>query len=215
MSKTVNTYKLSSIKISADLNQDSTNFSLSFVVKSLDDKEFFVTVVNQTDLDNNGKLQFYESTDGVIEGTLNEQNNLFQNHYLVMKANKPCDVEVTIIKEDLPFVEEEEHQEEQQEQQQQQQHQQDFDDLHEKFNESNPVLTFFKKDNNMRNSVIVVIIGVCIYFVLNKLENVNGVMDITKDAVSDSVSNSVSNAVKSMSRSPLRSNFLNAINSIN
>jgi len=102
MSQTKKTYSLSKIKQLIDLNGDSTNFNIKFKVTCKDNSPFQVLVVDQTTLDNTETLEYKDVTTGVISGNVIADKNVFQNHFLILKSDNQCEVDVEIIKEDLP-----------------------------------------------------------------------------------------------------------------
>ena len=83
-----------------DLNEETTNFDLTFTAKSLDNSHFDVLVVDQTTLDNNPKLEFKRAK-GVISGNIISDKNVYQNYFLCLKSEKPCDVEIVINKKEI------------------------------------------------------------------------------------------------------------------
>ena len=101
MSETKKTLKLSKIKQLIDLNGDSTNFDLSFKVTCHDDTPFKLLVVDQTTLDNTPELQ-YKETKHTISGNIVADKNIYQNYFLILKADKECEVDVELIKKPLP-----------------------------------------------------------------------------------------------------------------
>ena len=103
MSQTKKTYSLSKIKQLIDLNGDSTNFNIKFKVTCKDNLPFQVLVVDQTTLDNAETLEYKDVT-GTISGNVIADKNVFQNHFLILKSDNQCEVDVEIIKEDLPKI---------------------------------------------------------------------------------------------------------------
>jgi hypothetical protein len=101
MSETKKTVKLSKIKQLIDLNGDSINFDLSFKVTCHDDTPFKVLVVDQTTLDNTPNLQ-YKETKNTISGNIVADKNIYQNYFLILKADKECKVDVELTKKLLP-----------------------------------------------------------------------------------------------------------------
>ena len=83
-----------------DLNEETTNFDLTFTAKSLDNSHFDVLVVDQTTLDNNPKLEFKRAK-GIISGNIISDKNVYQNYFLCLKSEKPCDVEIVINKKEI------------------------------------------------------------------------------------------------------------------
>jgi hypothetical protein len=101
MSRTKKTIKLGKIKQLIDLNGDSTNFDISFNVSCRDDTPFHLLVVDQTTLDNSPELQ-YKEVSGSINGNIVADKNLYQNHFLILKSENPCEVDVEFTKKILP-----------------------------------------------------------------------------------------------------------------
>lgn len=103
MSQIKKTYTLGKIKQLIDLNGDSTNFNLNFKVAAKDSSQpFNILVVDQTTLDNTPELNYKEVTKGVISGTIVADKNIYQNYFLILKSETPCQVDVEIIKKNLP-----------------------------------------------------------------------------------------------------------------
>lgn len=96
------TYSVGNIKQLIDLNKDSTNFDITFSVQSKDRSPFYLLVADQTTLDNNPNLEYKYAKDGVMSGNIIQDKNVYQNFFLVLKADKPCDCDVEIVKKDLP-----------------------------------------------------------------------------------------------------------------
>jgi hypothetical protein len=84
-----------------DLNGDSINFDITFSAKSLDNCPFDAIVVDQSTLDNNSILDFQRVQDGIISANIVSDKNVYQNYYLCLKAEKPCQVEVVINKKEI------------------------------------------------------------------------------------------------------------------
>ena len=83
-----------------DLNGDTTNFDLTFSVTSKDKALFDVIVVDQTTLDSNPSLDYKHVTNGSISGNIVSDKGVYQNYFLMLKADTPCQCEViTEIKE--------------------------------------------------------------------------------------------------------------------
>lgn len=94
---------LSSVKQLIDLNGSSTNVDITFTAKSLDNSDFYALVVDQQTLDSNIPLEF-KLAKGSISANIISDNNVYQNHFLCLKSDKPCQVEVVIDKKEIPFV---------------------------------------------------------------------------------------------------------------
>lgn len=101
MTQTTKKYTLGKIKQLIDLNEDSVNFELSFKVKSLDETPFYMIVVDQKTLDNSEELEYKEVVKG-ISGNIVADKNIYQNYFLILKADNECYVEVELNKRDLP-----------------------------------------------------------------------------------------------------------------
>ena len=85
-----------------DLNGDLTNFDLNFHVKSLDNKNFYAIVVDQTTLDNNTNLEFRQTENGQIGGNIVYDKNVYQNYFLCLKCDEETNVEIIIQKKEIP-----------------------------------------------------------------------------------------------------------------
>lgn len=96
------TYSVSNVKQLIDLNGDSTNFDITFKVRSHNKEPFHLLVVDQTTLDNNPNLEYKKVDDGEITGSLNHTKDVYQNYFLILKADKPCNCDVEISKKELP-----------------------------------------------------------------------------------------------------------------
>lgn len=97
-------YNLQNVNIMADLNQGSTNFIVNFEASSSGKIPFKVAALNQQTLDSGDMPDFHTSdSNGQITGTVEENSNEFQNYFLVMNAESPCDVELKIEKTELPY----------------------------------------------------------------------------------------------------------------
>lgn len=97
------TYSLSKHKQLIDLNGDTTNFNLTFTATSKDGSKFDVLVVDQTTLDSGSELQ-YKAANGTISGNIISDKNVYQNYFLILKAEEPCDVEVTVDKKEIDYI---------------------------------------------------------------------------------------------------------------
>jgi hypothetical protein len=101
MSENKKTITLGKIKQLIDLNGDSTNFDLSFKVTCHDDTPFNLLVVDQTTLDNTPELVYKDATKS-ISGSIIADKNLYQNYFLILKSETPCNVDIEIKKKVLP-----------------------------------------------------------------------------------------------------------------
>ena len=97
------TYTVTNIKQLVDINGDITNFKADFSVKSLNNGTFDLLVIDQTTLDS-GQNPEYKKVKGHISGSVSSDTNTYQNYFIILKADKPCDCEVVIdVVEVQPF----------------------------------------------------------------------------------------------------------------
>lgn len=83
-----------------DLNGEMTNFDLTFTATSRNNESFEILVVDQTTLDNNPNLE-YKRANGTISGNIVSDKNLYQNYFLCIKAEQPCEVDIVIDKKEI------------------------------------------------------------------------------------------------------------------
>jgi len=101
MATTSKTYTANKIKQLIDLNGDSTNFDVTFKATSKSGTPFQILVVDQTTLDNNPSLEYKSVDQGQISGNIVQDKNVYQNYFLVLKAEKPTEIEIEITKKDI------------------------------------------------------------------------------------------------------------------
>jgi hypothetical protein len=89
------TYILNKTQQLIDLNGDITNFDLKFTATTKDNSPFQIVVADQTTLDNSN-LDFKDATSGTISGNIVADKNVYQNYYLILKAENQCECDVTI-----------------------------------------------------------------------------------------------------------------------
>ncbi len=94
------TYTVNRHRQLVDLNGDSKNFDLTFTCTSKDGAPFEILVVDQATLDSTPTLQ-YKKANGIISGNIVADKNVYQNYFLVLKADKPCQVTVKTIKKEI------------------------------------------------------------------------------------------------------------------
>jgi hypothetical protein len=80
------------IKQLIDLNGDMTNFELNFKAMSEGNEPFDVLVVDQDTLDSNPDLPYKRADTGSISGSITADKNEYQNYFLILKSEKPCNV---------------------------------------------------------------------------------------------------------------------------
>ena len=89
------TYSIDKTNKLIDLNGDKTNFKCSFQCKSENGEDFDVAVTDQNTLDNE-TLNYQKTLNGSLSKTFTSNNNIYQNHFLVLKSEYPTNVIVTI-----------------------------------------------------------------------------------------------------------------------
>lgn len=99
---TENTIDVGRIKQMIDLNGDSINFEVSFTIKSKDGKPFEMLVTDQNTLDTKADLEYQHVPSGEISATMINDKNMYQNYFLLLKANEPCICDIMIEKKELP-----------------------------------------------------------------------------------------------------------------
>lgn len=96
-------YHLNSTKQLIDLNGTTTNFEVQFNVVTENHEPFYGRVIDQTTLDNSEDIDDYQyAKEGELEGTIVQDNGEYQNYYLVLKADSPCNALVRISKKEIP-----------------------------------------------------------------------------------------------------------------
>jgi len=85
-----------------DLNGDSINFDLTFTARNSENSDFYALVVDQNTLDKvpHDSLEF-KRANGSISGNIVSDKNVYQNYFLCLKSDKPCEVEVIINKKEI------------------------------------------------------------------------------------------------------------------
>jgi hypothetical protein len=96
-----NVYQITKTKKLIDLNGEMTNFDITFKVTSKDNKPYDLLVVDQATLDSENSPLQYKRVQGEISGNVTSDKNAFQNYYLILKADEPCECEIEIIKKEL------------------------------------------------------------------------------------------------------------------
>jgi hypothetical protein len=96
-------YNIDNRQTLVDLNGDSINFKLDFRVSSKDNNEFEMLVVTQATLDS-GKPIEYKKVQGSMSGNMLSDKNVYQNYYLILRAQQSTEVTVELNFEKLPDV---------------------------------------------------------------------------------------------------------------
>lgn len=102
MSDNNHVYTLQPTKQLIDLNGSSTNFELDFKVVSEGYVPFYGIVVDQTTLDNSSNLEYQFAQNGEFGGSITQDNGIYQNYFLVLRADTPCKATVQINKREIP-----------------------------------------------------------------------------------------------------------------
>ena len=93
-------HQIGKIKKLIDLNGESVNFEINFRIACKN--PFEMLVVDQTTLDNSPKLEYKLVNTGEISGTVKNDKNVYQNYFLVLKAENDSECFVEIDKKELP-----------------------------------------------------------------------------------------------------------------
>lgn len=103
MTVTTKTYNVNKTKQLVDLNGHLTNFKSVFTVKSDKETEFDVAIVNQNILDSEDDTAVkYRHATGIINGEIFNDNDIYQNYFLIIVSKKPCECEVTVDVNQIP-----------------------------------------------------------------------------------------------------------------
>lgn len=103
MTVTTKTYNVNKTKQLIDLNGHLTNFKAVFNVKSDNDAEFDVAIVDQNILDSEDENAIkYKHATGIINGEIFNDNDIYQNYFLIIGSKKPCKCEVTVEVNQIP-----------------------------------------------------------------------------------------------------------------
>ena len=102
MATSQKTYSLTQKPQLIDLNGESVNFDLSFSATNTKGQNFWAVVVDQTQLDSGDEPQYRETEKGTISANIVSDQGIYQSYYLMLKSEKPCQVLVTITKNEKP-----------------------------------------------------------------------------------------------------------------
>lgn len=91
---------LSKIKQLIDINENLVNFEINFKITTKNNEPFEMVVVDQNTLNNNPNLE-YKKVNGSISGTIRNDNNIFQTHFLVLRADNPCECLIMFDKKEI------------------------------------------------------------------------------------------------------------------
>ena len=85
-----------------DLNGELVNFKIDYILESIDNKPFEVSIVSQEHLDDNRPISYNKSENGKIVGSLENSNNIKENYYVAIKSEKEVEINITIKRTDIP-----------------------------------------------------------------------------------------------------------------
>lgn len=91
---------LSKIKQLIDINENLVNFDINFKITTKNNEPFDMVIVDQNTLNNNPNLE-YKKVNGSISGNIKNNNNIFQTHFLVIKADNPCECLIILDKKEI------------------------------------------------------------------------------------------------------------------
>ena len=96
-------YSVTKTKQLIDLNGETVNFKLTFDIKSKNNEPYQVVVVNENNLqsDDDFKFEYKLVNNGIISGEIVADSDVYQNYYLLIKSDNPCECEVTLKIEDI------------------------------------------------------------------------------------------------------------------
>lgn len=97
------TYTVNQIKQLIELNENKTNFSLTFDVKSKEGSPFKVLVISEADLNSGKPLNYQDVKDGHISGKVENDKGVFQTYFLLLKSDNPTECDVTIDIKEIPI----------------------------------------------------------------------------------------------------------------
>lgn len=100
MTKT--THTLGPTQQLVDLNEDLTNFDLTFSAKTPNGAPFYAVVVDQATVNVGAPFQYKHCPQGSIEANIVADKGVYQNFFLALKADKQCECDVTIHKRAKP-----------------------------------------------------------------------------------------------------------------
>lgn len=96
-------YNISNIKQLIDLNGPHVNFLLNFKVVSVSNEPFDAVVMTQEMLDAGNPIE-YQRAEGNITGQIKNDNGIYSNYLLILKSDKPMEVDVVSELQELPLA---------------------------------------------------------------------------------------------------------------
>ena len=104
MTKNQRKYNVGKFRQLIDLNGEAVNFQLSFNVKSIGDKPFQALIVDQDILDGDSGIDYKNSHNGVISGSIVADKNIHQSYSLLLRAEEDCECIVTTEIKNMPVL---------------------------------------------------------------------------------------------------------------
>lgn len=103
MKTTQLTKQLYSVKTLVDLNGDLVNFRIQFTLQSDPaNSPFQVSILDETTLNHTETIQYQTVKDGVLKGEVKSDKNNYQRFYMILRADSPTVVNITLQTEELP-----------------------------------------------------------------------------------------------------------------
>jgi len=98
-------YEVNSFKQLIELNDNKTNFDLSFEVKSENSEPFKALVISETDLNSGNEINYQNVLNGYISGNITNDKGVFQTYFLLLKTDieKTIKCTVTLDLKDIPL----------------------------------------------------------------------------------------------------------------
>jgi hypothetical protein len=96
-------YNISNIKQLIDLNGPHVNFLLDFKIVSVTNEPFDAVVMTQEMLDAGNPIE-YQRAEGNITGQIKNDNGIYNNYLLILKSDKPMEVDVVSELKEIPLA---------------------------------------------------------------------------------------------------------------
>lgn len=103
-SEQTHTITATPIKQLIALNGSLVNFDINFQVSSKDSSPFSMVITDQTTLNLGGELDYKYISNGVIRGNLVQDQNEYQEYFIVIKAEQETVIDIHITRNEIqPF----------------------------------------------------------------------------------------------------------------
>lgn len=99
---TTTTHTLGPTQQLVDLNEDLTNFDMKFTAKSPNGAPFDGAVVSQAVINSGASFDYKHCPDGTFGANIVADKGVYQNFFLALKADHPCQCVVTVDKKEIP-----------------------------------------------------------------------------------------------------------------